>query len=59
MTAAMYASKFGEVGCLQLLIAARVDLEAKDTVSKYVQVRLLVNASGGVDVRGGRCLSCF
>ena len=35
----MWASSEGKDGCLQLLIAARVDLEAKDNVSEK-------NASG-------------
>ena len=41
----MHASKKGEDGCLQLLIAARVDLEAKDNVSESMQVRLFVNST--------------
>ena len=46
MTAAMHAIREGKDGCLQLLIAARVDLEAKDNVSgKKKQVGLFVNAS--------------
>ena len=39
MTAAMHAIREGKDGCLQLLIAARVDLEAKSNVSEK-------NASG-------------
>ena len=45
MTAAMHASSNGRKACLQLLIAARVDLEAKDNVSEKIQVGLFVNAS--------------
>ena len=41
----MYASYYGRNGCLQLLIAARVGLEAKDYLSEKMQVALLVNAS--------------
>ena len=41
----MIASWEGRNGCLQLLIAARVDLEAKDNVSEKMQVGLFVNAS--------------
>ena len=41
----MYASIEGSDGCLQLLIAARVDLEAKNNVSEKMQVGLFVNAS--------------
>ena len=41
----MYASSKGKDGCLQLLIAARVDLEAKDNVSVKMQVGLFVNVS--------------
>ena len=41
----MYASQNGKNGCLKLLIAARVDLEAKDRVSEKMQVGLFVNAS--------------
>ncbi len=41
----MHASMRGDDGCLQLLIAARVDLEAKDNVSEKMQVGLFVNAS--------------
>ena len=45
----MRASSIGNDGCLQLLIAAQVDLEAKSRVSGCMQVRLFVNASGSVD----------
>ena len=45
----MLASRWGEDGCLQLLIAAQVDLEAKDNVSGCMEVRSFVNASGSVD----------
>ena len=45
----MFASKYGNDGCLQLLIAAQVNLEAKDNVSGCMQVRSFVNASGSVD----------
>ena len=41
----MLASEDGRDGCLQLLIAARVDLEAKDNVSVKMQVGLFVNVS--------------
>ena len=41
----MNASRGGKDGCLQLLIAARVDLEAKNNVSEKMQVGLFVNAS--------------
>ena len=41
----MLASSEGSDGCLQLLIAARVDLEAKNKVSEKMQVGLFVNAS--------------
>ena len=41
----MIASEYGSDGCLQLLIAARVDLEAKNNVSEKMQVGLFVNAS--------------
>ena len=41
----MLASINGNDGCLQLLIAARVDLEAKNNVSEKMQVGLFVNAS--------------
>ena len=34
LTATMWASREGRDGCLQLLMAARVDLEAKDIVSE-------------------------
>ena len=44
----MIASGWGRDGCLQLLIAARVDLEAKDNVSEKMQVGLFVNASESV-----------
>ena len=47
----MLASRYGKDGCLQLLIAARVDLEAKDNVSEKMQVGLLVNASERVNER--------
>ena len=49
MTAAMLASSTGKDGCLQLLIAAEVNLEAKDNVSGCIEVRSFVNASGSVD----------
>ena len=45
----MLASQCGSDVCLQLLIAAQVDLEAKDNVSRCMQVRSFVNASGSVD----------
>ena len=45
MTTAMHASMCGEDECLQLLIASRVDLEAKDNVSEKMQMGLFVNAS--------------
>ena len=45
----MLASYYGKDGCLQLLIAAQVDLEAKDKVSGCMEVRSFVNASGSVD----------
>ena len=41
----MLAIMYGRDGCLQLLIAARVDLEAKDNVSESMQVRLFVNST--------------
>ena len=41
----MYASQCGKDSCLQLLIAAQVDLEAKNNVSEKMQVGLFVNAS--------------
>ena len=41
----MIASWWGKDGCLQLLIAARVNLEAEDNVSEKMQVGLFVNAS--------------
>ena len=41
----MLASQCGSDGCLQLLIAAQVDLEAKSRVSECMQVRSFVNAS--------------
>ena len=44
----MLASMWGKDGCLQLLIAAQVDLEAKSNVSGCMQVRSFVNASGSV-----------
>ena len=44
----MLASSSGSDGCLQLLIAAQVDLEAKSRVSGCMQVRSFVNASGSV-----------
>ena len=42
----MLASRVGKDGCLQQLIAARVDLEAKDNVSESMQVHLFVNTRG-------------
>ena len=45
----MIASQCGKDGCLQLLIAAEVDLEAKSRVSGCMEVRSYVNASGSVD----------
>ena len=45
----MLASSHGKDGCLQLLIAAEVDLEAKSRVSGCMEVRSYVNASGSVD----------
>ena len=50
MTAAMLASRNGKDGCLQLLIAARVDLEAKDNVSEYASVCV---GGGGAPPPGG------
>ena len=44
----MLASRENRKGCLQLLIAAQVDLEAKRSVSECTQVRSYVNASGSV-----------
>ena len=49
----MFASSNGNDDCLQLLIAAQVDLEAKSRVSECMEVRSFVNARWG---RGGRCL---
>ena len=44
----MLASSNGNDDCLQLLIAAQVNLEAKSNVSGCMQVRSFVNASGSV-----------
>ena len=44
----MIASQWGNHDCLQLLIAAQVNLEAKSNVSGCMQVRSFVNASGSV-----------
>ena len=37
----MLASSEGKDGCLQLLIAARIDLEAKNNVSERMQMGLV------------------
>ena len=44
----MIASQCGKDGCLELLIAAEVNLEAKSNVSGCMEVRSFVNASGSV-----------